>query len=593
MHALADDAIGVTADAPPKQFPPEFSPTIALWQRCAVAMLAVPLLALSFAPFNQFYLAWIGLVPWLVAVTRCRSAKSAALTGYIGGFAFFALNFWWLWHATFLGTLALLLYLSSWWALAGAVIFRLHRWGRHSCLPRHSMPAEFENREERDGRQECLPHRLILLLLLIPAAWTAAEWLRGGAGGMFPWFALSQSQIPLLPMCQIAEITGHWGVTFWVMMCNTLILIAWQLRRNIKRVVPPACGFALITLGILSYGYWRIHQTQPTPGPTLLVIQPNFPHARGGARTVTQEQQIEFHFRKTDEALNALRKQDVKPELIVWSETVMPPLNPEVRAGAGGAAFLNKVHADLEQLVRLHETSLLLGAYAVPTVQPKGAPAAEADIRNAAYFYTVRAPQQRYDKMRLVPFGEYVWFKETIPWLHAWLFKMAAYAVDYVITPGASAQQIVFTLPRRSEQGGDRAGGEVKFVTPICMEDMDSGYVASMFRGPGGKRAQLLVNITNDGWFNAYEKAQHLQAATFRSIENRVWTARANNTGMSGFIDSTGKVVEMLGADREGWAMQRVGLDERLTFYTRFGDVFAMICAVGSVIGLVVAWRRA
>jgi apolipoprotein N-acyltransferase len=111
-------------------------------------------------------------------------------------------------------------------------------------------------------------------------------------------------------------------------------------------------------------------------------------------------------------------------------------------------------------------------------------------------------------------------------------------------------------------------------------------------RDGGGKRADFLVNLTNDGWFKANENTQHLQAATFRSIENRVWSARSVNTGISGFIDSNGVSSDLLQARVAGTAVERIMIDRRLTFYTKFGDIFVEGCAVASAIIAAWAWWK-
>jgi apolipoprotein N-acyltransferase len=570
MQAFADDSTRVTAAALTNS-----GLTLKLWQRAALAVSPAPLFLLALAPFNQFYIAWFALVPWMIVVSTARSKKSAAGWGYVGGLAFFGLNFWWLWHATFVGTFVLLLYLASWWAIAGVMVNLIARTKKSETQTGMSVPP-IEPKLAIGNWQSAI---------LIPAAWTTTEWFRGWLGDMFPWFSLSQTQVPLLSICQIADIAGHWGVTFWVVMANTVVLLAFHFRREFSRVFSILGIFAALTIAIVSYGLWRMNQDAFTPGPRILVIQSNFPHERGGARTATQQQQIDFHFATTTAAMNELRAKGEAVDLIAWSETVLPPMNPEVRAGAGAAKSLNEIHESLLTLVRDYNTPLLFGAYAVPKVQAKGAPANEADIRNAAYLYTpAGATQQRYDKIRLVPFGEYVWFKRSIPWLHKLMFNIAAYSVAYEISAGDLSQEIVFPLPPQDDV--------FKFVTPICMEDMDSAYVAKMFRSPAGKRAGFIMNITNDGWFNHFQKAGHLQAAVFRSIENRVWTARANNTGASGFIDSAGRHVQILASNSSGWAVQQLQLDQRYSFYSRFGDVFAWFCVLVTAAGLFITWRR-
>jgi apolipoprotein N-acyltransferase len=190
---------------------------------------------------------------------------------------------------------------------------------------------------------------------------------------------------------------------------------------------------------------------------------------------------------------------------------------------------------------------------------------------------------QRYDKIHLVPFGEFIPFKQSIPMLYNLFLKMSPYDYDYTLTSGVDNGLTVFTL--EPGQGG-KSARPARFVVPICFEDIDSTLVARMFR-PGEsrqKRADFIVNLTNDGWFKANEPAQHLQAAVFRSIENRAPTARSVNTGISAFIDSYGRVLGAIPRGREGTLTQPLTLDNRLTLYTRFGDVFADLCIGATVL---------
>jgi apolipoprotein N-acyltransferase len=135
-------------------------------------------------------------------------------------------------------------------------------------------------------------------------------------------------------------------------------------------------------------------------------------------------------------------------------------------------------------------------------------------------------------------------------------------------------------------------------VTAICFEDMDGDLIRRMFKpGPDGhKRADLIVNITNDGWFKYNEMPQHLQFAVFRSIENRVPTARSVNTGISGFIDSMGRTSNLIPTNQIGTSVKTLALDDRITLYTRIGDVFAYICVAVTglliMVGMIQRWSR-
>jgi apolipoprotein N-acyltransferase len=206
------------------------------------------------------------------------------------------------------------------------------------------------------------------------------------------------------------------------------------------------------------------------------------------------------------------------------------------------------------------------------------------DTRNVAYFFgPTGLPGGRYDKVHLVPWGEFIPFKQTIPWLYQLFLRLSPYTYDYTLTPGRLEDLTIFNL---SDAAGKSAGAW-RFVVPICFEDIDAGLVEKMLRPgsrDGRKRADFIVNITNDGWFKANEQPQHLQVAVFRSIENRVPTARSVNTGISGFIDSVGRIdrTRLIAQDTEGYSVATLSLDSRTTLFTRYGEVFGIFCAIAT-----------
>jgi apolipoprotein N-acyltransferase len=193
----------------------------------------------------------------------------------------------------------------------------------------------------------------------------------------------------------------------------------------------------------------------------------------------------------------------------------------------------------------------------------------------------------QYDKIHLVPFGEFIPFKDSLPFLYRLFLWLSPYTDDYTLAAGD--QLTVFQI-------SDGAAHSWRAVTPICFEDIVPPLVAEMFRGDNGaKRADVIVNLTNDGWFRGGEQPEHLKTAVFRSIENRAPTARSVNTGISGFIDSVGHVTDTVAAGTHGWSVKQLGIDPRVTFYTRHGDVFAITCVVisfGYVLFVIVRSRK-
>jgi apolipoprotein N-acyltransferase len=318
----------------------------------------------------------------------------------------------------------------------------------------------------------------------------------------------------------------------------------------------------------------------------VLVVQPNYPQDNStGAKGATAEETLNFHVRSTEAAM------DTHPgvDLTVWSETIMPPFNPEARLAWNGwnvGQFIDDAREQLGELAREYHSAFLTGGvYETDFATNSKDQPEPQDKRNSAYFFDRQGELSplRYDKIHLVPFGEFTPFKEGFPALYRLMIYLGPEDMkSYFLQAGDEDKLTVFQL----ERGGNQLPW--RFVTPICFEDIDPGLCARMFRpedqNPEKKRADFLVNITNDGWFLANENSQHFQAAVFRSIENRVPSARSVNTGISGFIDPLGRTSGLLGARTEGTSTSGLMLDSRITFFTRWGQVFGWMCGVLTVL---------
>lgn len=531
----------------PQQIQPKPSSLRAFCRRIGLLVVSTLLLNYSFSPFNQFYLAWFALVPLLLVLKDVQGIFRAFFWGWLAGVLFFTASLTWMWHTTFAGTVTLIVYCALWWGLGASVTVcsnALHRISRS-------------------------PVSAIIAIWIISCIWVAQEWIRVTLFTGFPWVPLGQSQSPFIQLCQIADITGVFGLSFCIVAINGAILV-WVLRPAMKIRVASSGAVLLLVIAGSIYGSIRL-SAETKLGPRLMVVQPNFPHERGGKRIVTFDQLEKFHFDITRSALAADRA-----DLVVWSETALPPMNLEARRMTKDKHLAFEIHDNLLSLVRANRTSLIFGAYAL--VKFTG-DATEADIRNSTYFYSSQSNEQpRYDKIHLVPFGEIVPFKHSWPWAYRMFMKFAAYSVEYTISPGPSENPTIFELPTSS--------GRWKFITPICFEDTDGALIAKLLRPKMGeaKQADFLVNISNDGWFNQRQKWQHLQHAVFRCIENRVPMARSCNTGMSGFTDPFGREISMIEPNKEGVQFADLPMlaHESLTLYTRFGNVFAWMCTAVS-----------
>lgn len=572
--------------------------------KLGLILLTILLLSLSFAPFGQFYLAWVGLVPWLLVVRSHKSQRAAFFWGWLAGILFFTVNMWWLARVTGPGMVALMFLLGLFWAVA-AVLIRgvgllseewlgggvMGWWRKDKAASTVSTPPL---------RHSTTPS--LLTVLLLPAIWVGFEWFRGNwpMNGL-PWLYLGHTQTPVLAMCQVADTVGVYGISFWVVAINALVALFIVERLSARRLAGAASVVAVVLAAVLAYGLWRMSQSDGLyEGPNVMVVQSNFPQSNTGEKGATAAELVDFHVSRTEAAL----RQNPDVDLVVWSETIMPELNDKARrifAGVemGGhedyGAFLDQTHERLVQLTREHRVALLTGGqfFSATVEEDRTAPQGERiirDRRNTAYFFdrTGRRsddPRDRYDKIHIVPFGEYLPGKDAFPIAYKLFLALSPYEEGYFLTPGSETMLTRFTLWPRDVDWRDSAANAWRFATPICFEDIDPALVARMFRSARGKPGQVkeadfIVNVTNDGWFKFNQMPQHLQAARFRSIENRAPTARSVNTGISGFVDSFGRLHGLVPAGTEGASVQRLQLDYRVTLYTRWGDWFAKTCLV-------------
>jgi apolipoprotein N-acyltransferase len=554
--------------------------------------LSVLLLSLALAPIDRFYLAWVGLAPWMLAVSRAASKKSAFAWGFAGGWAFFLANMWWLWFVSIPGMFALTLYLAIFWGACAIVVRGLflsplppgEGWGEGALATDVSrLPSPPHPNPLPGGEGTRSP---LLIILFIATVWTAFEWLRGNVSFLgkqgLPWLYLGQTQSPLLVMCQIADVTSVLGVTFWVTMVNVLIVVLYLNRAQLRRTIPAAVTVAAILIAIGVYGAFRMSQPTQSAGPTVLVVQSNYKQSNTGEKGAPVSEIVDFHVRTTRAALQELTSRGQLVDLVVWSETMMPPLNDsaiEQARGSRQGELWRRARDEVARIATEFHTAMLVGGIMHDDWQVRGEYVLPQDRRNTAYFFDRggRLSEARYDKVHLVPFGEYIPFKESIPPLYRLFIKLGPnYYEEYALTRGSKLT--VFELTRND---ANSATDPYRFVAPICFEDIVPSMVGRMLHEPGSgatRRADFLVNITNDGWFRAGQMPQHLQAAVFRSIEHRVATARSVNTGVSGFVDPLGRVSGTVPAETEGWRAQTLLLDRRVTPYTRVGDAFPITC---------------
>jgi apolipoprotein N-acyltransferase len=371
--------------------------------------------------------------------------------------------------------------------------------------------------------------------------WTFFEWLRGQGGFGFPWGMLGYSQSLWLGLIQVAAVTGVPGVTFLLVLHNAAWAEALGRRESprLRRALALAVVWLLAAAVLLAGGILQ------TPGGgrqiKVAVIQPSYRAPQWeDSNEGWQEVDIPPYLADLEKLISAAGRE--KPDLIILPESALPlALNQE--------PWLQEW---TKQIVRETSAWLLLGAAYQNQKE-----------YNSAYLFSPRGELKgRYAKVQLVPFGEYVPGRHWLPGLRYYPIR----ADD--LTPGKGCSPLT--------------AGPVKIGVNICFESIFP-YISRRLTANG---AELLVVITNDGWFRrTAAPAQHEQIAVFRAVENHRWLARAAATGISCFISPQGEIAPELALYRSGFLTKTLFLASETTRYRRGGgDGFILL--VGLLAGL-------
>jgi apolipoprotein N-acyltransferase len=378
-------------------------------------------------------------------------------------------------------------------------------------------------------------------LWMAPFLWVGLEYVRSFLLSGFPWESLGYSQFDWLQLIQISDMFGVYGVSALIVAVNTLFF---ELLKQIgeKKALPwTASAVVVLFFGAtLGYGAWRIKRIDEsaTLAPSLAValVQGNIDQARKWDPSFQEETLRRY------EGLTRTTWRD-RPNLTIWPETALP------------FYFLrDQVLADqVIALVREAKSHFVLGS---PSFETAGD---EVRYFNSAYLVGPDgAVLGRYDKVHLVPYGEYVPLRRFFPFLG----KIVEAVGDFEV---GSAGRVL------SWEGG-------RLGVLICFEVIFPGLARSLT----AKGAQLLVNITNDAWFGKSSAPyQHLSMAVFRAVENRRTLARAANTGISAFVDPVGRILDETPLFEEAVRTRSVPIMEERPLYTRWGDAFAILCVMG------------
>jgi apolipoprotein N-acyltransferase len=532
------------------------------------ALATAALLWLSYFPADYGWLAWIALVPWLCLVRSSAPARRIYLAAWIGGLVFFAAALQWVRVADYR------MY-ASWIGLAIYCSF--------------FVPPGLYLVRQLDRRTR-LP-----LIVTVPLVWSALEFLRAHALGGFAWYFLGHTQHAFLPIIQVADLAGGYAVTFLLATVNALVFEVLYSRHWFRAlfslpVDAPAISSSglriqmgavmLLVSAAFTYGFWRLSQNDFEEGPRVALLQGNLDQRlrnEASSPEVLDERLDEirrYYDKLCDDALPR------RPGLIVWPETsfiydwaeVSPTLSDDQIPPEWKEA--KAYHQKLVRLVvNRWPANMLVGVNAVvlgPDARPRR-------YNSAVLFQKDGQVGGRYDKIHCVPFGEYVPFRDTLPWLNTF----APYDFDYSVTPGECLTH--FSL------------GKYRFGVVICYEDTDPCLARQYVRPSAGEPpVDFLLNISNDGWFDGTsEHEEHLAICRFRAIECRRAVARAVNMGISAVIDGSGRVVALPGPD---WARSKkmeavltanIPIDRRASVYASWGDWLPWTCWLMLSAGLI------
>lgn len=528
-----------------------------------------------FAPFDQAWLCWVALIPLLAAVWFSGEGAKRRwlrdlLLGYVAGVVFFWGVFSWLTTVTVPGLILVGLYMGvyvAFWAWLGGVL----RPRPAAPKPLSGLAAVTERLEakraaERAGAelppvpnelpQQASPWlsswRNLLVGLLLASAWVAAESVRAVLFSGWGWNTLGSALHAQWALIQIVDLTGVAGLSFLVAVTN-VILVTTARRFMIEAQVKmrrPHYDFTLTMaaiIGVMGYGIRAVQEPQESTTVRVAALQPNVPRDQKFNPEFVQATFDKF-------ATLSHRALESRPELLLWPESSMPEA---LLPGTDSYQFVLGFSREIK-------TDLLLGII----------DADEKDAYNAAWLVGGRDQQvQLYRKLHLVPFGEYVPGRHTIP-------GIGAIVGDQVPADFGFGKEFKVLKTSRPD---------VRLAPLICFEDtigeLTRRFVLPQVDSKTGTLmpgANLLANITNDGWFlESAGSRQHLDNAVFRCVETRLPMVRSANTGVTCLINGFGRVTKSVPQFTENILTGEVAVPVAYepTFYVLHGELFAEVCS--------------
>jgi apolipoprotein N-acyltransferase len=486
------------------------------------------LLVASFPRIHQGYLAWVAWIPLLVFIFYSKSAARAFVGGFIAAAIEFFILFIWIPPVIerYSGGSSTVMA----WVAYGLMVSIL------ACYPAIAC-ALTKRLMVRGGNS---------FLLLLPAIWVLLEFAQSvfPFGGL-PWLLAGYSQTGYLPIMQMADITGVYGISFLILWTNTAIAFLFLRVPRRAAYVPALVAGVALAAGLL-YGSSSLRRWGSIPPVfSVAMLQGNILFEDSEAVQVEK-------FRKGYRRMADSLKNNI--DLLILPESPTPVL----------FQYDTSYRQELGNLAARYPLGLVFNNIDRRDLEGEGR------YFNSAFFLDGNGMLKGiYDKMHLVPFGEYFPFKHLF----------------------------FFTEIVSKDVGEFHAGRDFRIVeignhpsnAIICFE----AVFPSLVRRFVEKGSQLIVNLTNDGWYGrSVAPYQHLEIARWRAVENRRYLLRATNSGFSAVIEPTGNIQSATGLMQEGICEGRFAFISEKTIYTRYGNILVFLCAIISIGSAILAELR-
>lgn len=557
---------------------------MARFLKIPAAVLSGVALAMSFAPFDQAWLVWGWmwlLFPLLWKVSSKRRRLKGFGLAWLAGMGFWVINLKWLGTVTWPGAVALSAYLSLYFGFFGAF----------AAGPANPWLAKYESAKTiRDRVRQSL--RSLGYSALLGGFWCGLEWVRGWLMTGFGWNGLGVTFAKNLILAQNAEYVGVIGLSFLPVFLSAVAVqtarrFYQQFQANEVKMLHWDFATALLVI-MLSFTSGTIRLSSVTNAPKIegrvLMVQQDIPQFAdkvlwepseivAGFEELT-EAGMEEVFREAAEAAQKTDSEDeivgIKmPDLVIWPEACLPAYLYAQQDGslAGGP----NVESVFDYIHSLGDFTFVLG---MNEVHGETVADPDVDVYNSLIIDGGMGQRDSYQKNHLVILGEFI---PDLPFLHDLYFQTTGVKFGKGLSRGTNFE------PRKVEIGGQSVG----VIPSVCFEDTVPRLTRKFVRsGP-----QVLVNVTNDGWFQESEgSVQHFRNALFRSIELRRPTVRCANRGVTGVVTVAGSLVDPYTkemrhlVDENGSYFHRgyllasvyVPSEGGFTLYARFGDWFAV-----------------